>query len=453
MKNNTSKLLLVTAMVTLGFWACGEDGGGSALDPGGDTDADSDTDSDSDSDSDTDSDTDTDTDSDTDTDTDSDTDTDTDSDSDSDTDSDTDTDTDSDTDADTSTGEDCIDEDDDWWCAPLDCDDDDPDVHPLALEDTTNGIDDDCDGVTDEEPDTGGLDTDTGPIEQDCSVCDPVGTTLEHMACAIDICDPEILIDQDYTSPTSADTTGTYEAVAHFGDTTNDLEPKLNDAYALMASGPATGTSHTTWVGYTSGTDPFASDGYSIYDAMEWTLTLEAPEGAAGFAIHYVFFSEEYDDYVGTSYNDKFYIILNAPITTGGVDEVINFTECRDQSSSGYYDFIDTEVCADHPFGHCCYIAINTALSECCWYDGCPDGLWTTDISGTGFSCAADMWSDGANTGSSTGWLVTEWPIEEGETFDITFHIHDTSDGVLDSEVILDQFEFMGEVVQGTHPD
>ena len=47
---------------------------------------------------------------------------------------------------------------------------------------------------------------------------------------------------------------------------------------------------------------------------------------------------------------------------------------------------------------------------------------------------------------------MTEWPIEPGETFTLTFHLHDTGDGVYDSEVILDGFEFLGSVTPGTWP-
>jgi hypothetical protein len=131
---------------------------------------------------DADADADTDTDADADTDGDSYTDTDTDTDTDSDTDTDTDSDT--DTDTDTGTGDDCVDADEDWWCEEFDCDDEDPDVNPDAVEVPDNGIDDDCDGETDEPLDTDsgtGLDTgsDTGP--PDCVLGEYAGDyDIEH---------------------------------------------------------------------------------------------------------------------------------------------------------------------------------------------------------------------------------------------------------------------------------
>jgi hypothetical protein len=82
----------------------------------------------------------------------------------------------------------------------------------------------------------------------------------------------------------------------------------------------------------------------------------------------------------------------------------------------------------------------------------CPDGTWTTDISGTGFECAGSYGEDGNTKGSSTGWLQTSWPIEGGEMFSLTFHIHDTSDQIFDSEVILDSFEFTKDADTGTIP-
>jgi hypothetical protein len=103
-----------------------------------------------------------------------------------------------------------------------------------------------------------------------------------------------------------------------------------------------------------------------------------------------------------------------------------------------------------------CYVTINSALSECCWYDGCTTMAENTDISGTGFECGTEDvdyvgdYSMGYTYGSSTGWLVTEWPVEPNEEFTITFHLHDTADSLLDSEVILDKFVFVTEADAGT---
>jgi len=304
------------------------------------------------------------------------------------------------------------------------------------------------DGDTDIDGDTDTDDGPSGPIPQDCSECVGVGTTMENFLCAFDLCDANVVQSAEYLSPTGSPTEGTIEAVAHFGSASNGLAPKLNGSYTLQASGPATGTDHSVDVGGSSGTDPYANDEYAdtpTYNEMEWRITLQAPDEAHGFGFKYVFFSEEYDDYISTQFNDKFYVFLEAGSTNGGEKSIINFTHCREPEV--YYDF----ECQAGQTGceqgeRYCYIAINSALSDCCWFNGCPDGFsWEvgTDITGTGYECAADQMSDGSANGSSTGWLQTTWPIEPGETFAITFHVHDTGDGILDSEMILDAFEFM----------
>jgi hypothetical protein len=308
------------------------------------------------------------------------------------------------------------------------------------------GADIDADGDSDS-------DGPTGPIPQDCSDCSGVGYTLENLACAFDICDENLVVSQEYVSPTGSPTDGTYAGVNHFGNLDNDLAPKLNDSYALVASGPAEGIEHSVDVGGSSGTDPFAADQYAdapTYNEMEWQLTMKAPDEAHGFGFKYVFFSEEYDDYISTTYNDKFYVFLEAASTNNGDKSVINFTECREPDV--YFDF----TCEDgmvgcEPGGRYCYIAINSALSECCWYPDqsvCTTCGQHTSILGTGFECydaagPACGTSDSSQFGSSTGWLQTTWPINPGETFDITFHVHDTGDGIFDSEMILDSFQFM----------
>jgi hypothetical protein len=380
---------------------------------------------------------------------------------------------------------DCPDADGDGWCASLDCADGDAAVSPGALEAGGNGQDDDCDGATDEPPDEqldqdqdgftpaqgdcydfdasvspNSLEEPDDGVDNDCDgqedevgcACNPAtGATLEAMACAAElVCHPGALQGQGMASPSGDDLSGAWQAVNHFGNLNNDLAPRAGASYALLATGPALGTSHSQDLPPYEGAwaDPY-SDSDTCHDVAEWTVTLQAPPNAKGFSIDYVFFSEEYDDYVGTAFNDKFYILMTAPQSTQGQTKVINFTDCR--NPWGYSDL--SGAACPLASGHCCYIAINTALSECCWYQGCPNGKATTDIAGTGYSCAALEGFDGDNYGSSTGWLTTSWPIQPGETFTLTFHVHDTSDGIYDSEVILDNFRWRSNPTQpGTEP-
>ncbi len=337
--------------------------------------------------------------------------------------------------------------------------------------DTDTDVDTDTDADTDSDSDSD-TDADAGPagdggvVEMDCSSCPAVGGTLDNMLCAIDMCDADYVVDNDYVAvdPTATCVVEeTYQAVNHFGSAVNDLGPKKNDSYALMASGTAEGTAHS--MNLCSGTgslmDPWTTETTNIYDVMEWRLILKAPPEAKALRFKYVFFSEEYDDYIAATVNDKFYVVLEAGSTNSGNPTVINFTECRDPST--YYDFICQPGDAGCEEGvEYCYVAINSALSECCWYPygsyyasnpgdpACPSGTWTTDISGTGFECATDVGSDSSMSGSSTGWLQTSWPITGDEMFALTFHIHDTADGVWDSEVIIDALEFLKDPDQGT---
>ncbi len=311
---------------------------------------------------------------------------------------------------------------------------------------------------------------DAGIIELSCKNCPAVGNTLENLLCAIDLCDDEVVLSQEYTSLTYPNRAGiTRAAVERFGNANNDLKPLMNNSYALMATGKARGKEHNLGLHpllemFPKGIkDPYATGeaaDYKTYDIMEWRINLKAPDNAHGFRIHYVFFSVEYDEYIGSGFDDKFYIFLDEK---DGTRNLINFTKCRDSDDpNGYSDFVCTDQQAAS--GICekgekyCYIAVNTAFSECCWHQGCPDGTAQTNIGGTGFECGDESvdyigdYSMGFTYGSSTGWLVTEWPIEPGQEFTIIFHIHDTWDELLDSEVILDKFIFIEEANPGTAP-
>ena len=57
------------------------------------------------------------------------------------------------------------------------------------------------------------------------------------------------------------------------------------------------------------------------------------------------------------------------------------------------------------------------------------------------------------STRSTHEWSCARNELQTKRRHDsIIFHIHDTSDGVYDAEVILDAFEFLGYFEQGTTP-
>jgi len=297
-----------------------------------------------------------------------------------------------------------------------DCDDTNPEVNPGMEEKGFDNLDNDCNGV---------IDGVGGEFEPDCQgQC--TGHTVDAYLCSLEVCYDDLLVSAAFSSPSGANIDPAWQAVSHFGNVWNDLAPWAGDSYALLAAGQATGTSHSGGLGGFSVGDPYANDGYQTYDNVEFQMVLKAPLGALGFSIDYIFFSEEYEEYIGSSFNDKFYIFLTAPVTTGGQKIVVNHTACSNPNA--YFDFVDDEG------NKACYVAINTAFSE-------PCSNPATNISGTGFECGPG----GSTAGSSTGWLSTSWPIEAEETFTLTFHIHDASDQIYDSEVILDNFKWLGE--------
>ncbi|PKN57168.1 MAG: hypothetical protein CVU56_12260 [Deltaproteobacteria bacterium HGW-Deltaproteobacteria-14] len=285
-------------------------------------------------------------------------------------------------------------------------------VSPAMVEIPGDGLDNDCDGIA--QGDGGGT-----PIEPSCAgVC--TGSTVDAMLCGMEMCYPDNLLSASIASPTGDNVTGYWTALAHWGAANNDLVPYAGASYAILGTGLWSATDHEGLPSFTNGvSDPYSTSGEQMFDAVELRLILRAPAGATGFSLDYIFMSAEYEEFIGSQYNDKFYIVLKAPQTTANQKKIINFTNCSNPGA--YHDF----MLDGQPW---CYIAINTAFSE-------PCTNVQTNINGTWHQCPY---------GSSTGWLSTSWPIQPNEQFELTFHIHDTADDVWDSHVVIDNFRWEG---------
>ncbi len=165
-----------------------------------------------------------------------------------------------------------------------------------------------------------------------------------------------------------------------------------------------------------------------MHDAVELAADVQAPEGATGFRVDYVFMSAAFEEDIGDAASDKFYIIVENPETEE--QEVMNTSDCI---NPGFYtDFrisIEGSICNPEitcDVGKCesgvcqegfCFIDANSALAESCAAEE------VTNISGTGYECGG---GGGPGSGSSTGWLRTIAPIDGGVHLRIRFHIHDT---------------------------
>jgi len=260
------------------------------------------------------------------------------------------------------------------------------------------------------------------------------GKTEAAMACALDLCYPTLISSVTVSSVTGDMISESWEAMAGFGTPGNNLVPFAGGSFAALSTGTIQGTPQSDDLqGGATATDPFIP-GSDIHDVIDLKIVGTAPAGVTGFSFNYIFMSVEFEEWIGSDFNDKFYMILKAPTTTGNVPIVINAGDCLNPGA--FYDFVDSKGAKK------CFIGINSAFGEPCTAP-------VTNIAGTGFECSAQANDHG---GSSTGWLTTQWPILPGEPFELVLHVHDTGDGIYDSMVLVDNFAWLsGAFAAGTY--
>jgi hypothetical protein len=221
----------------------------------------------------------------------------------------------------------------------------------------------------------------------------------------------------------------------------------------FVAGTPMDGTSYPT--GAAPPGFPKAAQGCQqdnlVNDMVDVKLVLKAPPDASGFQFDFDFFSSEWPNYVCSNFNDAFVAYLTSSQTTDN----ISFDSMHNPVAVNI-SFLD--VCTPGaPVG--CLRSDGAMPDPPLYTSTCSAG--TQDLSGTGFGdtdmtqCDQSVNNVTASLGASTGWLTTTAPIQPGEQFTLEFMIWDAGDGLLDSSVLVDHFQWLGgqgTVTTGTNP-
>jgi hypothetical protein len=140
-------------------------------------------------------------------------------------------------------------------------------------------------------------------------------------------------------------------------------------------------------------------------DMMWFQFEAPVPGGTHGWSIDFAYFSAEFPEWVGTTFNDIFLIWSSSETYTGNI--------C----------FVNDQPCTV------------TALWPVLYQEAAPE------LAGTGF--------DG-NTSGSTGWFQAKGSAAPGELLQLTFAVFDMGDSSWDTAVVIDHFQWDCEGCAGS---
>jgi hypothetical protein len=303
---------------------------------------------------------------------------------------------------------------DGWTVADGDCNDTDPAINPSAPEGDSsnngNGRDDDCDGLVDEG--TNDFDDDGDGYsdnEGDCDDFNPARfpNNIEDPSNGIDDdCDGQVDEQPICDCPSTTDPATAFDACEGLISS-----PVSGPSYGVISSyGPYTPSGGCRMMYLSSGVlgGPYQpgtdfGGGGSSGDTSTLTLTLQVPIWSSSFSFRLNFMTSEYPEWLNQGFNDFFWANLSSGAFNGNVS----------------FDGNGNPINVDNNF-------FNVVSSSALYGTGMENGV-----------------------GGGTGWLTTTSPVVPGETITLQLTIGDVGDGIYDSIVLLDDFQWSVDEVTG----
>jgi len=358
---------------------------------------------------------------------------------------------------------------DGWSIADGDCNDCNKFINPGAYDIAGNGVDEDCSGKADDEP--------TGC---DSTLTSVAPTSGADGATAMDLCRKTTaapatakertwgVISADFVLPD-----GTSAPHADAAYAAEDMCTFASTSFALGTGilGPKFGASNSTqqgarMLGLSSGTARQPSDpGYqdvsgfdkcydtgaptgfpgqtpacpgitfgTAHDGAGLRVVIRVPTNAQTMSFDSNFFSYEFPDYVCSEFNDTFVAIMT-PAPAG---------EPASANNNIAFDSKNNVISVNAGFLTVC--DPNTVAGSTTY--PCTEGA--SKLAGTGFG--AD--SSGGSDHASTDWLTTTVNVAAlaGKQITILFAVWDSSDGILDSTVLIDNVHWTFATAPTTPP-
>ncbi len=207
--------------------------------------------------------------------------------------------------------------------------------------------------------------------------------------------------------------------------------PRQGESFVILSSGladydfsqtcPQEGTAFNN-----SHPDPDPDAGWdaTAIDYVELALEIAVPSNAQSFQFDFHFFSTEYPEWVGSEYNDTFWVNLTSPDLNGNISFDKNGTPIR--INNAFFDICDPDPSKPQTASMCSKPSVS--------------------LTGTGYAKECVM--DSISAGGSTDWLYTLSPVKNPstpkppDTIKLVFSIFDKGDPVLDSTVLIDNFRW-----------